>query len=664
MAPQVSPAIVVGVGPIAEKITSRAQELIKLRNDFDCIPPIFQFLVVGEDKTAATDCIAQAYSAAVKKRAITATEESTGLKVLASRVESFIIAPLQPEQYDSTIQVAHALRECSKQTIGGGRNAIFLIPKSTLPDAARARQKMAEAIDAEVKGNLLFNRSFFIAEIDELGQTIGEDDLVELVARFVSLAVASELSSSLRTTPPPYLGDGLHYRGYASFSCSNIGFDATRLIDALSSYLARDICRQLFANTNSTLEEGKWLEQAQHWFAESLKQPLSEPLTPDLTDMNLDPDFILAKARLDDFTLSVCRSLFHNGEAFTRVLDGCMEQGMIELESQGNEIKKTKKEINELEIKIMLGIPCGRKAEPTSSTTKVRSWWLIITLAVLGLGTIVALLIITNGQLMEQKLLTAVGSVLIIAAAVLMIVGKTIETTGTAVTTISCRKELEKKQRLYKQQKKVQNIHLALFTYLDLAHANVEDLRSRTFERDIERTCSIFDLDLIDEELARNFYESQYETRDTDIASFVRGSHLQEIHQIMFSFFGTKIFDYLREYCNRCFEKIRGYDLEKVFRMRESLNGHRQLLPTFFPFWHPISSDSDRIVLALTSDDSSDMRTLLRNTFGDNNIHFVDGKDSAVTTLVQIAYGQELKSILTDSFSNPASEIGVKPAAP
>jgi hypothetical protein len=254
---------------------------------------------------------------------------------------------------------------------------------------------------------------------------------------------------------------------------------------------------------------------------------------------------------------------------------------------------------------------------------------------------------------MQQKSLTAVGVVLIIAAVVVMIVGKKTETHGVVVTAVSYRKELEKKQRLYKEQKKVQNIHLALFTYLDLAHANVEDLRERTFEQDIESTRSIFDLDLIDEELARNFYETQYETRGTDIASFVTGSHLQDIHQVMFSFFSTKIFDYLKEYCTRCFEKIRGYDLEKVLRLRESLNGHRQVIPISFPFWHPINSDSDKIVLALASDDSSGMRTLLRNTFGENNIYFVDSKDATVTTLVQIAYGQELRSILADSISIP-----------
>lgn len=664
MAPQVSPAIVVGIGPIAEKITTRAQELMRLRNHFECTPPIFQFLLVGEESKAAGDAIAKACAEVVNKRAITATEAATDLKVFASRVESFIIAPLQPEQYDSTIQVARTVRECTRQRITGGRNAIFLIPKSTRRDAARARQRLAEAIDDEVKTNLLFNRSFFIDETDELGQTIGEQDLIELVARFISLALASELSPSLRTNPPLYLGDGLHNRGYASFSCSNIEFNPTRLIDSLSSQLARDVCHQLFADNGSESEEGKWSEQAQRWFADSLKQPVSDPAALDMVNINLDADFILAKARLDDFTLSACRALFHDAEAFGRVLDKCMEQGMIELESHASEIKKIKKDINELEIRIMLDIPCGQKSEPGPTiTTNERAWWLIATLALLGLSTIVALSIITNGQLMQQKSLTAGGVILIIAAVLLIFTGKKTETQGTVVTAISCMKELEKKRRLYQQQKKVQNIHLALFTYLDLAHANVEDLRGRSFEQGIESSCSIFDLDLIDGELARNFYEQHYETRNADIASFAKGLHLQEVHRIMFSLFRTKIFDYLKEYCNQCFAKIRDYDLEGVFRLRESLNGHRQLLPSFPPFWHPINSDSDKVVLALTRDDSAGMRTLLRNTFGENKIHFVDCKDSAVTTLVQIAYGQELKSILADSFPTPVSDVGANRAA-
>jgi hypothetical protein len=649
MALEVNPAIVIGIGSLAERIINRTQELLRQSNHFDSIPSIFQFLVLDEDRTDAEEVIVEAYNVTLNKRAHFQTQQDTGMTVSTSRVESFIIASLQAEHYEATVQAAYTLKGYAKQTIAGGRNAIFLLPRRVLASDLKSLQTTAEALDAEIKTHAPFNRCFFIEEVDEAGQAIVEDELIELVARFISLAIASELSGPLRTVPPPYFGTGSHHQGYASFSCSTIGFNACRFIDVLSHYLASDICQRVFGSQSVKYNESTWPEQARHWFKESLRKPLNDPTSTDFTDVTQDADFIDAKERLDEFMRSAGEALSHNMQDYQSLIDECLKQGVIQLESHAQKMKNIKREINRLEIKIMLNKPCGSEPQRIEKQIKVRQWPLITVLGIFGLGLIAYTLFSTNGQLPLplDKLLTVLGVISVGAAIALMIVGSKRDASETIVTTVSCEEELRKKKEYYEQERKLQNIHVALFSYLDLAYANLEDLHRRIIAPDTKSTCSIFDVDLIDNELAKKFYD-QYGNRDAHITAFGKGPYFQEVHQSMFSFFNVKLFDYLRQYCNNCFEDVRGYDFEQVFRLRESLNGYKELQTISPPFWRPRNpKDSEKVVLAVLHEHFlNSMRTLLSNTFGTHNIRFFDGRKSTTTTLVQVAYGQPLKDII------------------
>jgi hypothetical protein len=652
---EVNPAIVIGVGTLAEDIIGYAKKFILQRTRHTSVPSVFQFLTVGADQTNVEGVIAQAYYAAADKNAALEAEQSSDLHLNSSRVESFVIAPLREAEYETAMRAARALKNCSHQRLAGGRNAVFLLPKRRLQQDSEALQNTARDLDSEIQSQLSFNRCFFVDEVDELGRSIGEGEVVELVARFISLAIASELSRPLRTVPPPYIGNGPHHRCYASFSCSTIGFDAQRLIEVLSDHLARDIRQRLFIDRDIKLDETGWPEKARLWLKESLDKPLTDPPGIELADIRRDADFIYAKERLDEFARSAYISFSSDFHTYQRLIDCCLTQGIVELESLSKKMADTKKEINQTEIKIMLGHACGAKSDSIETVTNEKPWPLIITLGLAGFTLIIAPLVATNFQPATIHTLgIAVGGLLILIAAALAIVGRGKIVLSGRTTPTSCAAELERQKRQYKEQNKRQNIHVALFTYLDLAYANLEDLRRMVIEPGVERERSIFDVDLIDAELAKKFYDREYKNKDRAVASFATGQQSDGAYDSAFSLFKIKLSDCLRKYCNGYLGDIRNFDLEQMFRLRESLSSYRELQTASSPFWYPRdSAESEKLVLAIIPEQSPDgMRTLLSNTFGAHNINYFYGQEWAKATLIQVAYGQQLNNILGHPSSN------------
>lgn len=639
---QVNPVVVVGIGSVAERIINRAQELIILRHRLDSMPMIFQFLVLSEE-TDVEECIVHACKAALNKLAALQIEQIADISVTGSRVESFIIVPLNMPDYEIAIRAAHALKECPPSSVAGGRNAIFLVSKGRDSLNPLSLQAAAVALESELESSVTFNRCFFIDEVDELGQTITEAELIEVVARFISLATASELSRRLITTPPPYWGYGPHHNGNASFSCGTLGFDPQKLGDLLSTYLAHDIRQRLFGGQRVRSNETKFSEQAHNWFEESMKRSVTNSSSSDLSDISCDVDFIEAKNQLDEFTRDACRSLSYDLGTYQEVIDTCLNQGIIQLESHSNKMRAIKKEINEIEIKIMLGIPCGQESAVVVEQISEKPLTWIIALGIAGIGLAILLLVV--GQ--SQSIAIATGSLFILGALVLWIVGRKRDVHGRTVIATSHEKELGEKKHLYSRQRKLQNIHLLLSIYLDLAYANLEHLRTNTIDAAAETSRSIFDVDLTDAELAKKYYSKEYETKEADISAFIGEHQMNEFHRGAFSFFDVKLFDLLNQFCHNRFTDIRKYDLGQILHLEESLEAHSKLITASRPFWHPLNPESDKIVLVITGDHSAyGIRTFLNNTFGANNLYFVDSQDSTSATLVQIAYGQKLTNIL------------------
>ena len=162
---EVNPAVVIGIGPQAEEIILRAQELILLRTGLASLPKIFQFPILADEEADAEEQIAAAYYAVSNKTAARNTELSSNLLVDSSRVESFVVAPLLYK--DKVMHVARTLTGCARRGMGGGRNAVFLLSKSLRPEDSPALQTVVDTLDEEIQHKKLFNRCFFVDQMDE-----------------------------------------------------------------------------------------------------------------------------------------------------------------------------------------------------------------------------------------------------------------------------------------------------------------------------------------------------------------------------------------------------------------------------------------------------------------------------------------------------------------
>lgn len=643
----VSPVIVITVGSLAGEIAERAQELIRESTCQQSVPAIFRFVALNEDGEDAEGAISEAYRAAADKNAVLSAEEPGLLGVTPMRVESFVIAPLDAAHYKVAASAAGVLKRCSRTTISGGRNAILLLPDRTKRDAYDGLQTIAGTLDSDVRSELLFNRCFFIGDTDEAGQSVSESDVVELVARFICLAVASDLSREIRSVPAPYVGDGPTHRAYASFSCSTIGFDPRRLIGTLSDYLASDICRGLFLTNGLNVDANGWPGRGADWWRESLEVKLAHPLNTELKELDQDDDFRIAKERLREFTLDACRALKGNMRALQRVLDHCLIGGVVPLEALSKEMKDIKKKINEIEIKILLNVPEKLEQEPLVVTRRFWKW--AIGLGAAGLLSIAAALFLGGFRRETGYLAVEVtGAMLVLAGIVLAFLKRVDIVPPPHAASLTLEEQLRRLKAEYAEKNKRQNIHVALFTHLDLGWANIDSLRSSVAAPVLRRERTVFDIDIIDDGLARKFYDEEYKTRDADITAFTDEGHLTEIHQSVFSMFSFKLTHFVRKYCYGCFERLGNYDLEQLLQLRESLGGYRELQTVSSPFWYPKNpSESEKIVLAAIPARSMDgIRAVLNNSFRAQNVRYVHGRDRFKATLVHIAHGQRLNNIL------------------
>ena len=93
--------------------------------------------------------------------------------------------------------------------------------------------------------------------------------------------------------------------------------------------------------------------------------------------------------------------------------------------------------------------------------------------------------------------------------------------------------------------------------------------------------------------------------RDADAASFMQKEQFIETIACAFSFFDVKLSDSLRKFCSKRFESLKHFDLQRMFQLRESVNGYRELQTVFSPFWYPLDpTASEKIVLAIIPDNA------------------------------------------------------------
>ena len=118
-------------------------------------------------------------------------------RVDSSRLESYVIATPHQDDIDAIVRVGQTLRIFSGHMVAGGRNAILLLPENKPSNNGVDAETPVQKLDGELQTSKCFNRCFVVDHVDDLGRSITQEERIELIARFVSLAIRSNLLNSL-----------------------------------------------------------------------------------------------------------------------------------------------------------------------------------------------------------------------------------------------------------------------------------------------------------------------------------------------------------------------------------------------------------------------------------------------------------------------------------
>jgi hypothetical protein len=619
--PRYNPALIILNGAFAEEIHDRTQTFISERLRLSVPPPIFQFVHQRDAQCNVAEIVA-AYSTALSKRSAAEAERVLQSAIDGSRIETIVVAPLDGESFKLAAQTAEIIDRCALDTVSGGRNAIFLVSRNLLSLDDRLHQEGARSLDLAMQSKAFpFNRCFFIDEVNELGQTITiKEDVIDLVANFIALTIASELSDALKHNPPPYDGTpGLHHKAYSSFSCNRIGFKKDGLIVGLSHHLAQDISQHLLINSLPDTKISGLLEQSLSWLRHDYLLSANELKTPRtgdgegsnatgaaIDDRVVHAAHLAAQKRLDDLTDMVCKSLDFNLGALRDFLEQCLERWLTELEQLADTVKAKKAEIAELSVKAMLGIP--RTITYQEEAYEKAKWWQFF------------------------------GG------------GKRRPIVVMRTQTVQPIEVLRDALREYSVMSKVLDIHSALFARLDMACINLDLMKeSLTPPPPQANSHSIFDLDLVDEELIEKFYRSaEYNNRDEDIKEFVRSDEFKKFKGELFSYPEGAPGRYLFDYCERRFHFITAYGVEKICRLKRSFKEHKEFLYLSTPFWKPLTNATGERLSILCCDERSrfDLNSVLDIRNSSTSDLYVESQDPGSITVIQISYGLKLQDVL------------------
>ena len=634
--PRYNPALIILSGALAEQISDRTQTFICERLGLTTPPPIFQF-VRQKDTTCNTAEIVAAYSTALSKRSAAEAEEALQSPVDGSRIETFVVAPLETESFQLAVNTSEVIDRCALDTVSGGRNAIFIVSRNLLSLDDVLQQQGALGLDQAMQGKAFpFNRCFFIDEVNELGQTLTiREDVVDLIANFIALTIASELSDVLKNNPPPYDGTpGLHHKAYSSFSCNRIGFKKDGLIVGLSHHLAQDISQRLLVNEGPDAKMHGLLEQSVNWFRRSCLTVTEEfkaqsngdgggsvaPSTA-MEDRIFHAAHLKAQKNLDVFTDGVFKSLAFNLGALRDFLDQCLECWLAELEQLADKVKAKKANIAELSIKAALRIP--RTITYEEEVYEEARWW----------------------QVFNRKRQPTIV---------------------TRARTVPPAETLREAFQEYSVMSKVLDIHSALFARLDMACVNIDIMKESLAPPPRVKSHSIFDLDLVDDDLIEKFYRSEeYNNREEDINEFVHSEEFTKFKNELFSYPGGTPGRRLFDYCERCFHFVSGYGVEKICRLKRSFKEHKEFLYLSTPFWKPLTSATGERVVIVCCDERSrfDLNNVLDIRNSPTSELYVKSQDPGSITVIQISYGLRLQDVLLSLAPTEAGESKTETAA-
>src|SRR6185312_7088899 len=610
-----NPSLIILHGDFASEISETTQRFIRERLHLSELPPIFQFLPQQGEKCNTAE-IATAYNSALSKRAAAHSANLLQRAVDSSRIETFLVGPLTAEFVKLAGSISTIIGDCALDTLSGGRNAIFLLSRQQLSFEDGIHEGAIELDKAMGGKDFPFSRCFFIDEVNELGQTLTlRSDTVDLVSNFIVLAIASELSDVLKVNPPPYDGaQGSHHKAYGSFSCNRIGFRKERLISGAAQLLARDLSQQLHNSRVSDDALDELLTQSAAWFRNS-RQSLEERLRKaelaretgrngNFQSTSVMSIQRLAQLELDQFTDRVIATLAPNLGSLSGFLNRCLERWLVELEELAEQVRTKRSEIVALSIDDMLGLQ--RTETYQEEIPQQAKWWQF-------------------GAKPKPPIFVQHSRVV---------------DTGKALNGLI---------REYSLLSAVLDIHVALFARLDMASINLELMSKHQPTRESNAECqSIFDLDLVDDDLIENFYRFSYQARgDESLREFLESDQFRLFKNELFSYPEGQPLRHLLAYCSSCFQFIANYGVEKIYKLKRSLADHKEFLYLSTPFWKPLSSATGERVLVVCRDARSefDLKTVLDSRNVGTNEIYVDSDDAGSITVVQISYGVKIHEV-------------------
>ncbi|HEX7315181.1 MAG TPA: hypothetical protein VF297_14740 [Pyrinomonadaceae bacterium] len=618
-----NPALIVTVGDFAEGVAARARESLCRAHGVEKVPAVFQFVSMSGAQQEDERAIMDAYTLALSEHAIAEAGSALRAAVGAERLETYIIAPLQPEAYELARRASAAVRENSVAAIAGGLNAVFLVGKRLLSLNAEGLRDAARRLDGEMASKgFPFNRCFFVDEFNESGQTITTPEhLTELVADYIFMAIASGLSDALRADLPPYSGDGAHHVAYGSFCWNRLHADGRALHELLLSCLASDIAGRLFKEPGASV--AATAEPAGGWFAENFRKAPKE--APKDSDTNaLLRDFRHeSEKRLDDFCFNACAALGHNLHSYGQFLEACLEQGVVELERRWVGLEEIKADINDKLVRLLIGEPPRIVVEPPPPPR-------------------------------EGRLMRLFGPVLRLFARK-RVSGNTAPALPPPDTLEIM---LEKAERRYDYQLGLLEGHLELYRRIDMACAGIERFRRLTYRPKASPRASAFDIDVVDEEFAEEFYASaEYTSCNRDVSDFTSGGHAREFVTAFSAYPEGDPAALLLAYCRQRLDFVGNYGVGKMLQLKARLKGKRRLSLSA-PFWRPqLFGAAERLRIISAADPGGlDVDAILNGLSTATRLVLINTNGAPETsdgclTIVQISYGRPIESIFDISLA-------------
>jgi hypothetical protein len=361
----------------AEKLCQTAEILIRQRFQAEICPPIFQFVSCNQTTTDIGKTLLKLQSPDWQRE----SKEILGDNI-KQNVDVIFVSSFHKNDFDLCLKYAKTLRsQLLKIGLESSFNAVFLIAKEILKldenhlaeNAATLERKMSQ-------GEPVFNRCFFLDEINEATITLTDlDQLIELSAIYLDLAIASPMNTEIDKQFPMFFGNGSTKNAYASLSCNVIRISPENINSFLNTELSQRIWYEIHQPLEGSANENKYKINLLEWQNKFLKNQLSENNGASINELEDDKVFQHLKLEIMKLLASELQNQKFNPNNLRAFLDESLEKWLVNLEKYADIIKGEKKKLSEAIIRKLF--PIAPKSiqslppRPLKFCDRCRSWW-------------------------------------------------------------------------------------------------------------------------------------------------------------------------------------------------------------------------------------------------------------------------------------------------